>query len=63
MYQMNTFNIAKMRVSMNGRGAGGGSNQKTTKKCHEVKRNLTITSKTSLENAKEIHNHLALAFI
>ena len=48
---------------MNGRGAGGGSNQKTTKKCHEVKRNLTITSKTSLENAKEIHNHLALAFI
>ena len=24
MYQMNTFNIAKMRVSMNGRGAGGG---------------------------------------
>ena len=57
---MNTFNIAKMRVSMNGRG---GSNQKTTKKCHEVKSNLTITSKTSLENAKEIHNHLALAFI
>ena len=44
-------------------------NQKTTRKCHEIKRNLTLTSKTSLDNAKEIgiftaiHNHLTLAFM
>ena len=34
---------------------GWGYNQKNTRKCHEVKRVLTLTSsKTSLENAKEI---------
>ena len=44
-------------------------NQKTTRKCHEIKRNLTLTSKTSLDNAEEIgiftaiHNHLTLAFM
>ena len=45
---------------MNGRmegGRGGRRNQKTTRKCHEIKRNLTLTFKTSLENAKEIHCH------
>ena len=60
---LNTFNITKMRVSMNEHI------QKTTRKCHEIKRNLTLTSKTSLDNAKEIgiftaiHNHLTLAFM
>ena len=48
-------------------GGWGWGNQKTTRKCHEIKRNLTLTSKTSLENAKEIfiaiHNHLTLAFM
>ena len=34
-----------------GRGGGGGRNQKPTIKCHEIKRNLTLTFKTSLENA------------
>ena len=53
IYQLNTFNIAKMRVSVNGQ-VEGERNQKNTKKCHEIKRNLTLTSKTSLENAKEI---------
>ena len=32
-----------------------GRNQKTTRKCHEIKRISTLTSsKTSLENAKEM---------
>ena len=36
-------------------GGWGGRNQKTTRKCHEIKRILTLTSpKTSLENAKEM---------
>ena len=51
---------------MNGQ-MGGGRNQKTTRKCHEIKRNLVLTFKTSLENPKEIfiaiHNHLTLVFI
>ena len=58
MYQLNTFNATKTRVSMNERV--GGRNQKTTRKCHEIKRNLTLTFKTSLENAKGIgifHRH------
>ena len=32
----------------------GKRNQKTTRKCHEIKRNSTLTSKISLENVKEI---------
>ena len=60
-YQLNTFNITKWA------GGGRGRNQRTTRKCLEIKRNLTLTSKTSLENAKEIfiaiHNHLTLAFM
>ena len=28
--------------------------QKTTRKCYEIKRNLTLAFKTSLENTKEI---------
>ena len=33
---------------------GWGRNQKTTRKCHEIKRISTLTSsKTILENAKE----------
>ena len=41
MYQLNTFNITKMTVSVNGRvGGGRGRNQnKTPKKCHEIKNN------------------------
>ena len=48
---------------------GWGCNQKPTRRCHEIKRNLTLTSKTSSANAKEmgiftaIHNHLTLAFM
>ena len=53
MYQLNIFNITKIRVSMN--GWVGKFNQKTTRKCHEIKRNLTLTFKTSLENAKEMY--------
>ena len=34
--------------------AGGDAIKTTTRKCHEIKRNLTWTFKTSLENAKEI---------
>ena len=53
LHHLNTFNI------QNNEGvnewAGGGGNQKTTRKCHEIKRISTLTSsKTSLENAKEI---------
>ena len=33
-------------------GKCGVHNQKTTRKCHEIKRNLILTFKTSLENAK-----------
>ena len=42
---------------MGGCGWGGGGwegNQKATRKCHEIKRNFTLTFKTSLENAKGI---------
>ena len=46
MYQLNTFNITKMGVSMD--GWGGGRNQKTIRNYYEIQR------KTSLENAKEI---------
>ena len=56
-----------MRVSMNGRV---GAQQKTTRKCHEIKRISTLTSsKTILENAKDgdfftaIHNHQTLALM
>ena len=36
---------------------GWGRNQKTTRKCHEIKRISTLTSsKTILENAKEMDN-------
>ena len=45
-----------------------GHNKKNSRKCHEIKRILTLTlSKTSLKNTKEkdfftaIHNHLTLA--
>ena len=37
MYQMNTFNIAKMRVSMNGRGAGGGVTKKPPKNAMKLR--------------------------
>ena len=30
MYQLNTFNITKMAVSMNGWGGGGGATKKPT---------------------------------
>ena len=34
--------------------AGGGATKKATRECYEIKRNLTLTFKTSLENATEI---------
>ena len=34
--------------------AGGEAEPKNHQKCHEIKRNSTLTSKISLENAKEI---------
>ena len=37
---------------------GGDATKATTRKSHEINRNLTLTFKTSLENAKEIfHCH------
>ena len=48
-----TFNIPK-NEGVN-EWIGGGRNQKTTRKCHEIKRISTLTSsKTSLENGKEM---------
>ena len=51
LYHLNTFNIP------NNDGVnelvGGERNQKTTRKCHEIKRISTLTSsKTSLEKPK-----------
>ena len=58
LYHLNTFNIANnedVNVWAGGGGGGGGCNQKTTRKCHEIKRISTLTSsKTILENAKEM---------
>ena len=54
MYHLNTFNILK-NEDVNEWAGGGVRNQKTTGKCHGIKRILTLTSsKTSLENAKEM---------
>ena len=48
-------------------GGWGRGNQKPTRKYHEIWKNLTLTSKTSLEKHKDsftaIHNHLTLAFM
>ena len=53
MYHLNAFNIPK-NEGVN-EWAGGGQNQKATRKCHEIKRISTLTSsKTRLENAKEM---------
>ena len=55
LYHLNTFNIPN-NDGVN-KWVGGGRNQKTTRKCHEIKRILTLTSsKTSLENAKEMES-------
>ena len=52
MYHVNTFNIPK-HEGVN-KWAGGGRNQKTTRKCHEIKRISTFaSSKTNSDNAKE----------
>ena len=52
-YHLTTFNIPN-NEGVN-EWAGGWHNQKTTRKCHEIKRISTLTtSKTSLENAKEM---------
>ena len=52
MYHLNTFNIPK-HEGVND-WAGGGHNQKTTRKCHEIRRISTFTSsKANLDNAKE----------
>ena len=55
LYHLNTFNIrTNDGVS---ELVGGWRNQKTTRKCHEIKRISTLTSsKTSLQNAKEMEN-------
>ena len=53
LYHLNTFNIPN-NEGVN-EWVGGGRNQKTTIKCHEIKRISTLTSsKTSSENAKEM---------
>ena len=53
LYHLNTFNIPN-NDGVN-ECVGGGRNQKTTRKCHEIKRISTLaSSKTSLENAKEM---------
>ena len=53
LYHLNAFNIPN-NEGVN-EWVGGGCNQKTTRKGHESKRILTLTSsKTSLENTKEI---------
>ena len=53
LYHLHTFNIPN-NEGVN-EWASGGRNQKTTRKCHEIKRISTLTSpKTSLENAKEM---------
>ena len=52
MYHLNTFNIPKNK-GVN-EWAGGRLNQKSTRKCHEIKRILTFeSSKTNSDNAKE----------
>ena len=53
LYHLNTFNIPN-NDGVN-EWVGGECNQKTTRKCHEIKKISTLTSsKTSLENAKEM---------
>ena len=53
LYHLNTFNIPN-NEGVN-EWVGGGRNQKSIRKCHEIKRILTLaSSKTSLENAKEM---------
>ena len=53
LYQLNTFNIPN-NEGVN-EWVGGGCNQKTTRKYHEIKRISTLaSSKTSLENAKKM---------
>ena len=55
LYHLNTFNIANNEGVNEWAGWGGGGglrNQKTTRKCHEIKRMSTLaSSKTILENA------------
>ena len=51
-YHLNTFNIPKYE-GVN-KWVGGVCNQKTTRKCHEIKRISTFAlSKNKSENAKE----------
>ena len=53
LYHLNTFNIPN-NEGVN-EWVGGGCNRKNTRKCHEIKRILILTSaKTSSENAKEM---------
>ena len=53
MHHLNTFNIPKNK-GVN-EWVGGGAKKKNSRKCHEIKRILTLTlSKTSLENTKEM---------
>ena len=53
LYHLNTFNIPN-NDGVN-EWAGGGATKKTTRKCHAIKRISTLTSsKTILENAKEM---------
>ena len=53
MHQLNTFNIPKIK-GVN-EWVGGGAMKKNSRKCHEIKRILTLTlSKTSFENTKEM---------
>ena len=60
MYHLNTFNIPKNEGVNNwASGGGGGHVQKTTRKCHEIKRiSCFASSKNKSDNAKmkEIFN-------
>ena len=53
LHHWNTFNIPN-NEGVN-EWACGGHNQKTTRKCHKIKRiSILTSSKTSLESAKEM---------
>ena len=57
IYHLNTFNIPK-HEGVN-KWVGGGRIQKTTRKCHEIKRISTFaSSKTNLDNAKRERDFL-----
>ena len=59
LYHLNTFNIPNNGAVNEWRGRG--RNQKTTRKCHEIKGISTLASSKDFFTA--IHNHLTLALM